>query len=296
MNYKRPKSLLNNNFDTLILEGGSLKCSFTAGVLDVLLDSDFPEFKNYYGVSSGSMVMSYFIAKQRKNFIKVSRAVVENPNFLSYTNSFTTQGLMNLEFLKDYVKNTFPFDEEAAERNCVDKNVVIVTSDSKTGKAHYLKPKKGKWINYMLASATLPIITKGKTKIDDTWMFDGGYADAIPVHEAIRKGAKKLLVIRTRPADIRIDKSYLSLMAEYWNYNNDVISDLFHNSYKIYNKSVDFLNGEKPKGIDWHVLAPPTVLKADGYYLHVEDVNADYRLGLEVGLDFLANLKESNNS
>jgi len=287
---------LLNKYDTLILEGGSLKCSFTAGVLDVLLDADFPEFENYYGVSSGSMAMSYFIAKQRKNYVKVSRALVENPNFLSYTNSFTTQGLMNLEFLKEYVKNTFPFDEEAAERNSEGKKIFIVTSDSKTGKAHYLNPKKGKWLNYMLASATLPIITKGRTKIDDTWMFDGGYADAIPVHQAIKQGAKNLLVIRTRPADIKIDKSYLSLMAEYWNYDNDAISNLFHNSYKMYNKSVDFLNGEKPKGIDWHVLAPPTVLQSDGYYLHVDDVNADYRLGLEVGLDFLAKLKESDES
>ena len=97
-------------------------------------------------------------------------------------------------------------------------------------------------------------------------------------------------------AEIKIDKSYLSLMAEYWNYDNDAISNLFHNSYKMYNKSVDFLNGEKPKGIDWHVLAPPTLLQADGYYLHVDDVNADYRLGLEVGLDFLAQLKENDES
>ena len=85
-------------------------------------------------------------------------------------------------------------------------------------------------------------------------------------------------------------------MAEYWNYDNDAISNLFHNSYKMYNECVDFLNGEKPKGIDWHVLAPPTLLKADGYYLNVDDVDDDYRLGLEVGLDFLANLKKNDKS
>jgi len=31
-------------YDALVLEGGSLKCAFTAGVLDVFLDSDFPDF------------------------------------------------------------------------------------------------------------------------------------------------------------------------------------------------------------------------------------------------------------
>ena len=77
------------NFDALVLEGGSLKCAFTAGILDVLMDSDFPEFNYYYGVSSGSMAMSYLLSKQRSHFIKVTRALVEDPNFISYKNTFS---------------------------------------------------------------------------------------------------------------------------------------------------------------------------------------------------------------
>ena len=101
-----------NQFDTLILEGGSLKCAFTAGILDVLLENDYTEFQNFYGVSSGSMAMSFFLSRQSKNFIKVSRALVENPDFLSYMNSFSSTGLMNLDFLEKYVRETYPFDED----------------------------------------------------------------------------------------------------------------------------------------------------------------------------------------
>ena len=287
---------MRKTFDTIILEGGSLKCSFTAGILDVLLDSGFPEFENYYGVSSGSMAMSYFIAKQRKNFVKVSRSLVEDSHFLSYTNTFSAQGLMDLDFLEKYVRETFPFDEEAADFNSVGKNVRIVTTDKMTGKPYYLQPKGESWIKFMMASGTLPFITKGKTMVEGTWMFDGGYSDPIPVREAIRQGAKNILVIRTRPAQIKIDKSYISLMAEYWNYDNEAISDLFHNSYKIYNDCVDFLSKEKPEGVDWHVLAPSVDLRCDGYYLYKEDVDSDYRTGLEVGLDFISEWKKSNKS
>jgi predicted patatin/cPLA2 family phospholipase len=275
-------------FDALVLEGGSLKCAFSAGILDVMLDANFPEFQYYYGVSSGSMAMSYFIAKQRKNFIKVSRALVENPEFLSYKNTFSEQGLMNLDFLKGYVNDSFPFNEAAADNNSQGKTVVIVATDHKTGEPHYLKPSEGKWLNYMMASSTLPMITKGKTNVDGTWMFDGGYSDGIPLKKAIADGAKNILVIRTRPAKMKIDKSYVSLMAEYWNYDNDNISDLFSQGYKRYNKCVDFLNGPKPEGINWHQIAPPTELRSDGFYLHVQDVDADYRLGLEMGLNFLS--------
>lgn len=34
-------------------------------------------------------------------------------------------------------------------------------------------------------------------------------------------------------------------------------------------------------------------LRSDGYYLYKEDIDADYRLGLEVGLDFIHHLKNS---
>ena len=277
-------------YDALVLEGGSLKCAFTAGVLDVFLDSEFPDFQYYYGVSSGAMAMSYYIAKQRQHFIKVSRELVENPEFLSYKNTFSNNGLMNLDFLKRYVQDTFPFNEDAAEENRRGKKVVIVATNHKTGKPHYLEPKKGKWHNYMMASATLPIITKGRTEVDGTWMFDGGYSDSIPIKKAIADGAKNILVIRTRPSDVKIEKSYVSLMAEYWNYDNDNISDLFSMGYKHYNKCVDFLNGPKPDGINWVQIAPPKELRAEGYYLHVQDIDADYRLGLEIGLNFLSSL------
>ena len=289
MNLKEPSDK-NIKFDALILEGGSLKCAFTAGILDVFLDYKFPDFDYYYGVSSGSMAMSYYLAKQRKNFIKVSRALVENPEFLSYKNSFSEQGLMNLEFLNGYVFKTFPFNEEAADETSKGKKVVIVTTDHKTGKAHYLHPTKGKWLNYMMASATLPMITKGRTDVDGTWMFDGGYSDSIPIKKAISDGAKNILVIRTRPEKLKIEKSYVSLMAEYWNYDNDNISDLFSLGHKQYNKCVGFLNGPKPKGVNWVQISPPQELRSGGYYLHVQDIDSDYRLGLETGLDFLASL------
>ena len=280
-------------FDTLILEGGSLRCSFTAGILDVLLDNNFENFENYYGVSSGSMAMSYFISKQRKNFIKIARSLVENPEFLSYMNTFSSSGLMNLDFLEEYVRDTFPFDEDKALKAAKNKLVKIITTDKITGKPHYLTPTKGKWLMCLMASATLPFITKGEQVVDGVRMFDGGYSDPIPVREAIKNGSKKLLVIRTRPSDVRLTQGYISWFAEYWNYDNDALSDLFHNSYKTYNDRVDFLNGEKPEGVDWHVLAPPHDLRSDGYYLYKEDIDADYRLGLEVGLEFIHNLKNS---
>ena len=284
---------LHKRFDTIILEGGSLKCAFTAGILDVFLDNDYVDFQNFYGVSSGSMAMSYFISRQRKHFIKVTRALVENPDFLSYINSFSSSGLMNLDFLEEYVRETFPFDYETALNNIEGRRVKIIATDKISGKPHYITPTKENWINVLMASATLPFITKGETSVEGVKLFDGGYSDPIPIREAIKNGSKNILIIRTRPSDVRLDQSYVSWFAEYWNYDNDSISNLFHNSFKTYNDRAEFLSGERPDGVYWHMLAPSEPLKSDGYYLYKEDVDSDYRLGLEVGMDFLEKIKKA---
>ena len=57
-------------YDALILEGGSLRCAFTAGVLDAFAAHGFNPFSSYYSVSAGSMALTSFLSGQRKHFIE----------------------------------------------------------------------------------------------------------------------------------------------------------------------------------------------------------------------------------
>ena len=60
-------------YDTLILEGGSLRCAFTAGVMDALLLLGPLKFERIFGISAGSMVMATYLSGQYKHFYRVSR-------------------------------------------------------------------------------------------------------------------------------------------------------------------------------------------------------------------------------
>ena len=63
---------------------------------------------------------------------------------------------MNLDFLEEYVRDTFPFDEDKALKAARNKLVKIITTDKITGKPHYLTPTRK--IFHCWDSATLPFI------------------------------------------------------------------------------------------------------------------------------------------
>ncbi len=49
--------------DCLIVEGGGFRTGFTAGVLDAMLVNKYNPFNSYYGISGGSISLSYFISE-----------------------------------------------------------------------------------------------------------------------------------------------------------------------------------------------------------------------------------------
>ena len=65
-------------YEALVLEGGSLRCAFTAGVLDGFASLGYRPFKYYYGVSAGSMAMISFLSGQRGHFIELSEKLIED--------------------------------------------------------------------------------------------------------------------------------------------------------------------------------------------------------------------------
>lgn len=278
---------LDGGFDGLVVEGGSLRCAFSTAVLDTFLVHNFMPFKVALGVSSGSIALGFFMAKQRKHVLTVSREIVTDSRFISYRSAFTEQGLMNLEFLKRFTMKNYPLDEAAADLNGVGRDVRIVATDFETGSPIYLQPSKGTWVRYMMASSTLPLITRGKVKVDGRWMFDGGYSDPLPYKKAFEFGASKVLVIRTRPAIERLEQSWGDHLATYWHRGNPKLVKTFEHSWSEYNTCAEELMRPPIGESNLAQIAPDKPLLSDGYFTSPEDIMSDYRHGLEKAQDFI---------
>ena len=115
--------------DALVLEGGSLRCAFTAGVLDAFAAVDYRPFNHYIAVSAGSMALTSFLSGQRKHFIELAMKLADDSRFISFRSAFSEEGLMNLSFLAKTVMESAPIDWSLLEEEIVGKKVLIVTTD-----------------------------------------------------------------------------------------------------------------------------------------------------------------------
>ena len=276
-------------YDTLILEGGSLRCAFTAGVMDALLLLGPLKFERMIGVSAGAMVMASHLSGQYKHFYRISKELVEDGKFIRFSSAWSKEGVMNLAHLKAHVMRHAPLNLTAISEAQNLVQALVVTTSVESGEPRYVEPKGRQWLDALVASATLPLVTRGRVSLEGEWVFDGGYSDPLPLQKALSLGAKKVLVVRTRPMGDHVSQSYVDVFASYWFRSNPSLVALFEQGHVRYNEAVDeLLRGGDDEGREWEEIAPPYPLKSDSWTVKATDIMSDYRLGVEVAMNWWA--------
>ena len=276
-------------YDTLILEGGSLRCAFTAGVMDALLLLGPLKFERILGISAGSMVMATYLSGQYKHFYRISRDLVEDGTFIRFSSAWSKEGLMNLSHLRAHVMRHAPLDLDALGVAQETTQAIVVTTHLETGKPRYIEPQGRDWMDALVASSSLPMVTRGKVQFRGEWMFDGGYSDPLPLEKAIEMGGRHILVVRTRPMGDHASQSYVDSFGMYWHRHNKVLAPLFLEGYERYNDTVDrLLRGGDNHGRTWEEIAPPYPLQTDAWTVGAKEVAQDYRLGVDTAMNWWA--------
>ncbi len=275
----------------LVIQGGSLRSIFTAGVLDAFIAMDFNPFNYYCGVSGGAMCLSYYLSGQYRDTFKVIRQLSQDDKFLGIRNLLFEEGYLNLSYLEEYTTKHFPLNLDNLKNTTSEKTVEIVATDLESGDSVYLQPNPNNWLQCLKASATLPFLTRGFCQVGDRKLMDGGWSDPIPVKRAIENNVKKIVVIMTLPEDHRLSWTYLNLFGSLWHMNNDALSKRFSDDHINYNNVIEFLNSEHCD-VEVFKIAPPEIIKSGAYSASVQDLDNDYRLGVEMGVNFVMKHRE----
>ncbi|MGB1099406.1 MAG: patatin-like phospholipase family protein [Flavobacteriales bacterium] len=276
-------------YDTLILEGGSLRCAFTAGVMDALLLLGPLKFDRIFGISAGSMVMATYLSGQYKHFYRISRDLVEDGTFIRFSSAWSKEGLMNLSHLRAHVMRHAPLDLDTLGVAQKSTQAIVVTTHLETGEPRYIEPQGRDWMDALVASSSLPMVTRGKVQFRGEWMFDGGYSDPLPLDKALDMGGRRILVVRTRPMGDHASQSYVDSFGMYWHRHNKVLAPLFLEGYERYNDTVDrLLRGGDNHGRTWEEIAPPYPLQTDAWTVGAKEVAQDYRLGVDTAMNWWA--------
>lgn len=180
----------------LVLEGGSMRCLFTAGVLDVFLEQKM-NFSYVIGVSAGSMTGMNYISRQAGRTREVTIGFVNDPRYLSFRRMMRKRQIFNFDFLfRELSHELIPFDWETFEQS--PQRFVAVATRCRTGQPEYFE--KGICAHMeeaVAASSSLPLLSRMIT-IDHKQYLDGGLSMPIPYRKAMEEGYEKVVLVLSR--------------------------------------------------------------------------------------------------
>jgi predicted patatin/cPLA2 family phospholipase len=181
----------------IILEGGTFRPIFSAGVMDALLEEDVM-FPYCIGVSAGISFGVSYISKQKGRNLEVLLKCRKDKRYISTRNLIKCRSLFGLDFVYDEVPNKlFPFDWDTFLK--YEGKVLVGVTNAKTGKAEYLNAlETDRKCTILQATCAMPLFFPAINWKENLY-YDGGLADSIPIQKSIEDGNQKNLIILTRP-------------------------------------------------------------------------------------------------
>lgn len=271
----------------LVAEGGGMRGIFCAGVLDVFMEREFKPFDLYIGVSAGACNLASHLAGQHHRNYRIYTRLMTRPEFISVKKFVAGSHMMDL----DYLWNTIDIEDPLAvpeiyrEKN---RDFVIVGSSVDTGLPVYMKPEPNLCSESLKASSAVPLLYRGFLEINGTRLVDGGVTDPIPAGEAYRRGARRIVVIRTRPALYRKKRGLENYLSSYATKKWPAISNAVKNQADTYGRCVDFLL-DPPHDVEIIQIAPEVPLRCGRTTRKLDSLRSDYELGRSLGEWFVNN-------
>ena len=185
------------NDTALVLEGGGMRGTFTAGVLDYMIENKI-RFPYTIGVSAGASTGVSYISRQKGRTLFSNTELQHIRPYIGMKHFIRGKGFIDLDFLfYEYPQTYYPFDFAAYRAN--PDRFVMVTSNCLTGLPEYFEEKESedRLVHILRASCSLPVFCP-ISYIDEVPMVDGGVCDSIPYARAQKDGYSKQIVVLTR--------------------------------------------------------------------------------------------------
>ena len=185
----------------LLLEGGSLRGLFTAGVLDTFMENDV-YFPAVAGVSAGALNALNYVSHQPGRSASINLRYRHDGRYFGPKAALRGGSLFGLNFMLHDVKKEVPYDEDTYAHGGM--RMIAVATNAETGKPAYFE--KGKtdfdFNEAVRASASLPLAS-APVMLDGQPYLDGGCACPIALNWALAQGFEKIVVVTTREKGFR---------------------------------------------------------------------------------------------
>jgi predicted patatin/cPLA2 family phospholipase len=294
----------------LIAEGGGQRGIFTAGVLDAWLEKDFDRFELFIGTSSGSQNLTSFLSGQKGYAKRLIGGLSRRKRFYQLRRGLVGGDAVDLDwYFDETIQGSFALDFAAARKSLGQREFLITATNSRDRQGYYLSPNgdNSTWRQLLKASSALPFLYKQGVKIEPRltvnlanqaqssveypqadFYLDGGLAAPLPVREAYRRGARKIVVIRTVNADIYTQSAWV-LKLKSWIYASEycpkIVGYLVQHEH-AYQQEINFI-ANPPEDVEIIQIFAKDNLQSKLLGSTNMDLQHDYRAGISAGNAFL---------
>ncbi len=265
----------------LIMEGGAMRGLFTAGVIDVFMENNI-KFDGAIGVSAGAAFGCNYKSNQIGRAVRYNKKYCNDKRYGSIKSLLKTGDYYNAEF--DYI--TLPekldkFDSDSFEKN--EMEFYVVCTDADSGEAIYHKLSNGKRedIQWIRASASMPVLSK-PVELDGKRMLDGGIADSIPIKWFQKNGYKKNVVILTQPEYYVKKKPGIAPFLHVLLKKYPSLIKKMDDRHIRYNETTKYIHEEELKG-NIMVIRPETSLQIGKAEKNPNELERVYQAGRKEG-------------
>lgn len=231
----------------IILEGGTFRPIFSAGVMDALLDEDIM-FPYMIGVSAGICDGFSYISKQKERNLRILMNHRNDKRYMGAGNLLKERSLFGLDFVYDTIPNKlYPFDWKTF--NEYKGTIKVGVTNAWTGKAEYKDGMKlDKKCTMLRATCAIPFAFPA-IYVDGKPYYDGGVADPIPIRKSMEDGNEKNLIVLTRPEGYRKELSKSNkIAAKLLKKKYPHLPELLLNRHTRYNKTVRYCEQLEKEG------------------------------------------------
>jgi predicted patatin/cPLA2 family phospholipase len=273
----------------LVVEGGGQRGIFTAGILDSWLAQDFNPFSLLIGTSAGAQNLSTYMTRQLGHAKRSIMTLSNHPAFFNMKRSIAGRNTVDLDWFFSQVRSPeYQLNIRCAEAQLTQRKLLFSATKRNGFTPAFFEPTADNWLTMLKASSALPYLYKKGIAIDDDYYVDGGIASPIPIQEAYQRGAKRIIVLRTIPAEQNVRSPWAHKLKSWMCPSKSCpkVLDIITGHENAYNDALDFMH-KPPEGVEVIEIAPPEKLASRLLGSTEEALNTDYQLGFDMGTQFL---------
>ncbi len=274
----------------LVMEGGSMRGMYTAGVTDVLMENDIV-FDGAVGVSAGAVFGCNYKSHQIGRTIRYNKKYCTDKRYVSFSSWIRTGNLYGEDFCYNILPNELDvFDNETFKNNKMD--FYVVCTDMNTGKPVYHKCYDGgkEDLQWFRASSALPLAFK-PVYIKDLVLADGGISDSIPIKFAQSLGYEKNVVVLTQHAGYQKKKNSLLPVVKVALKKYPNMINAMAQRHIMYNKTLEYIKAQQECGRVF-VIQPSRPIEIGVVEKDPQKLEEIYQLGRYDANNILEKLKE----